>query len=242
MAGTALETRSRNGEARARSQQRVPRVGVVNLEYLVEKGVRAVLGDAGMDVVVLGLDQEDPLGQIERAGVDAVLVALPSAPTFAGDVGELVRSVRRSLPHVGVVVLARQMRRDEALDLLQGGPGGVAYLHVTALRPDPDLAGVVEQVVAGRTVVDPSMLEGLLREPSRQRDPTLDDLTPRERQVMQLMANGRTNEAIARELGISRRGVEKYVSHIFAWLQLDHEPDLNRRVTAVIRYLQRAAR
>ncbi|HEX2029001.1 MAG TPA: response regulator transcription factor [Nitriliruptorales bacterium] len=217
-------------------------MGVLNLEYLVEQGVRAVLGDAGVDVVVLGLDLDDLIGQIERSAVDAVLVALPSAPTFAGDPRKLIRSVRRSLPHLGVVVLARQLRREEALDLLQGGPGGIAYLQVSALRPDPDLAGVVEQVVAGHTVVDPTMMGRLLEEPSPQPDPTLEELTPRERQVMQLMATGRTNEAIARELGISRRGVEKYVSHIFAWLQLDHEPDLNRRVTAVIRYLQRAAR
>jgi DNA-binding NarL/FixJ family response regulator len=209
-------------------------------DYLVREGARAVL-DAVDGVEVLGT-AEGPDGLLELLAVhavDVVVLDIRMPPTFTTEGIELARRVRRDHPGTGIVVLSQHDDPEYALELLEGGSAGVAYLLKERLGDADRLLQAIEEVRAGGSMLDPKIVSALLEAQRRRTASRLAGLTPRELEVLRLMASGKGNAAIARDLCISDRSVEKHSNAIFRKLGLSEELDLNRRVAAVLFYLQR---
>jgi DNA-binding NarL/FixJ family response regulator len=209
-------------------------------DYLVREGARAVL-DAVDGVEVLGT-AEGPDGLLELLAVhpvDVVVLDIRMPPTFTTEGIELARRVRRDHPGTGIVVLSQHDDPEYALELLEGGSAGVAYLLKERLGDVDRLLQAIDEVRAGGSMLDPKIVSALLEAQRRRTASRLAGLTPRELEVLRLMASGKGNAAIARDLSISDRSVEKHSNAIFRKLGLSEELDLNRRVAAVLFYLQR---
>jgi DNA-binding NarL/FixJ family response regulator len=209
-------------------------------DYLVREGARAVL-DAVDGVEVLGT-AEGPDGLLELLAVhavDVVVLDIRMPPTFTTEGIELARRVRRDHPGTGIVVLSQHDDPEYALELLEGGSAGVAYLLKERLGDADRLLQAIDEVRAGGSMLDPKIVSALLEAQRRRTASRLAGLTPRELEVLRLMASGKGNAAIARDLCISDRSVEKHSNAIFRKLGLSEELDLNRRVAAVLFYLQR---
>ncbi|MEX1179104.1 MAG: response regulator transcription factor [Nitriliruptor sp.] len=209
-------------------------------DYLVREGARAVL-DAVDGVEVRGT-AEDPdglLALLARSPVDVVILDIRMPPTYTTEGIELARTVRRDHPGTGIVVLSQHADPEYALELLEDGSAGVAYLLKERLGDVDRLLQAIDEVCDGGSMLDPKIVSALLEAQRRRTASRLAGLTPRELEVLQLMASGRGNAAIARELEISDRSVEKHTNAIFRKLGLSAELDLNRRVAAVLFYLQR---
>jgi DNA-binding NarL/FixJ family response regulator len=143
--------------------------------------------------------------------------------------------VRRSHPQTGVLILSQYVEDRYAADLLEGGAGGVGYLLKDRIADVEQFLAAIERVAGGGTVIDPEVIAQLLVR--QQRDNPLDRLTPRETEVLALMAQGHTNAAIVERLDISHSAVEKHVRKVFAKLSLTHDDQHHRRVLAVLTYL-----
>jgi DNA-binding NarL/FixJ family response regulator len=209
-------------------------------DYLVREGARSVL-DAQDDLQVVGA-AGDPAGLVallERQPVDVVILDIRMPPTFTTEGIELARRVRRDHPGTGVVVLSQHADPEYALELLKDGSNGVAYLLKERLGDADRLLQAIDEVRDGGSMLDPKIVQALLEAQRRRTASKLAGLTPRELEVLQRMASGKGNAAIARELSISDRSVEKHTNAIFRKLGLSEELDLNRRVAAVLFYLQR---
>lgn len=210
-------------------------------DYLVREGARAVL-EAHPRVSVLGTagDGTALLALFETAFPDVVLLDIRMPPTFTTEGIELARRIRADHPSVGIVVLSQHADPEYALELLRDGSSGLAYLLKERLGDADRLVQAIEEVRDGGSMLDPRIVEGLLEAQRRRTASKLAGLTPRELEVLALMASGRGNAAIARELTITDRSVEKHSNAIFRKLGLGEEVELNRRVAAVLFYLQRA--
>jgi DNA-binding NarL/FixJ family response regulator len=214
---------------------------IVEDDYLVREGARAVL-DAHPRVRVLGT-AADPDGLTDllgRCDPDVVLLDIRMPPTFTTEGIDLARRIRVDRPGTGIVVLSQHDDPEYALELLKDGSDGVAYLLKERLGDAERLVQAIEQVRDGGSVLDPRIVTALLAAQRRRTASKLAGLTPRELEVLELMASGRGNAAIARELTITDRSVEKHTNAIFRKLGLAEEVDLNRRVAAVLFYLQRS--
>lgn len=211
-------------------------------DYLVREGARAVL-DAQPQVEVLGT-AGDPAGLLalfDDHRPDVALLDIRMPPTFTTEGIEIARHLRRAYPDTGIVVLSQHADPEYALELLKDGSDGVGYLLKERLGDADRLVQAVREVHAGGSALDPRIVEALLEAQHRRSASRLAGLTPRELEVIALMASGRGNAAIARELSITDRSVEKHSNAIFRKLGLAEEVDLNRRVAAVLFYLQRTA-
>lgn len=209
-------------------------------DYLVREGARSVL-DAVDGLSVLGTagDPTELLELLGAAPVDVVILDIRMPPTFTTEGIELARRIRVDHPGTGIVVLSQHSDPEYALELLQDGSNGVAYLLKERLGDADRLLQAIEEVRGGGSMLDPKIVSGLLEAQRRRTASRLAGLTPRELEVLQRMASGKGNAAIARELSISDRSVEKHSNAIFRKLGLSEELDLNRRVAAVLFYLQR---
>jgi DNA-binding NarL/FixJ family response regulator len=209
-------------------------------DYLVREGARAVL-DAHPRTEVLGTagDPDGLLKLLEHAVPDVVLLDIRMPPTFTTEGIELAHTIRRRAPRIGIVVLSQHADPEYALELLKDGSEGVAFLLKERLGDADRLVQAIEEVRDGGSILDPRIVEALLEAQRRRTASKLAGLTPRELEVLRLMASGRGNAAIGRELSITDRSVEKHTNAIFRKLGLSEEPDLNRRVAAVLFYLQR---
>ena len=209
-------------------------------DYLVREGARAVL-DAfeGLEVVATAGDATGLLELIEEHGVDVVVLDIRMPPTYTTEGIELAHQVRRRCPGVGIVVLSQHDDPEYALELLRDGSDGMAYLLKERLGDAERLVQAIEEVRARGSMLDPRIVEALLEAQRRRTASRLAGLTPREFEVLQRMASGRGNAAIARDLSITDRSVEKHTNAIFRKLGLSEELELNRRVAAVLFYLQR---
>ncbi|MTV25815.1 response regulator transcription factor [Nitriliruptoraceae bacterium ZYF776] len=209
-------------------------------DYLVREGARAVL-DAHPDLQVLGAagDPAELTELLAAQPVDVVILDIRMPPTYTTEGIDLARRVRRSHPGTGVVVLSQHADPEYALELLKDGSDGVAYLLKERLGDADRLLQAIEEVTTGGSMLDPRIVEALLEAQRRRTASRLAGLTPRELEVLELMASGRGNAAIARELSIADRSVEKHTNAIFRKLGLSEELELNRRVAAVLFYLQR---
>jgi DNA-binding NarL/FixJ family response regulator len=210
-------------------------------DYLVREGARAVL-DAHPRTEVLGTagDPDGLLKLLEHAVPDVVLLDIRMPPTFTTEGIELAHTIRRRAPRIGIVVLSQHADPEYALELLKDGSDGVAFLLKERLGDADRLVQAIEEVRDGGSILDPRIVEALLEAQRRRTASKLAGLTPRELEVLTLMASGKGNAAIARELTITDRSVEKHSNAIFRKLGLAEELELNRRVAAVLFYLQRS--
>jgi DNA-binding NarL/FixJ family response regulator len=193
-----------------------------------------LLEEAGCSVVEAVGDAAHLIAAARRHRPDVAVVDVRMPPTFTDEGLRAALTIRAEVPETGVLVLSQYVEESYAADLLADGRGGVGYLLKDRVAALTDLGDALERVAAGGTVLDPEVVAQLFAR--RRRDP-LDTLSPRERDVLGLMAEGRTNSAIARRLGISDGAVEKHISAIFAKLALPPSDDDHRRVLAVLAYL-----
>ena len=146
--------------------------------------------------------------------------------------------IRKKHPQVGVVVLSQHADEAYAFQLLKDGTAGLAYLLKERVGDTDELLRALRETIAGRSVIDPAVVEALLASRSRQAHSRLSALTPRETDVLREMAQGKTNAAVAESLSVSESAVEKYANAIFSKLGLSEEPQVHRRVAAVLAFLR----
>lgn len=213
------------------------RVLVAEDNVLLRDGLVRLL-DAAPDLEPAGAcgSLDELLAQAEELKPDVVLTDIRMPPTGTDEGIRAANALRLSQPHVGVVVLSQFASPAYALALLDSGSEGRAYLLKDRVADVDDLLAAVRAVAAGRSVIDPKVVEELVSARKATRSP-LDHLTPREREILAEMATGKSNAAIAATLVLSERAVEKHINSIFSKLHLAEEPDVNRRVKAVLLYL-----
>ena len=212
------------------------RVVVVEDSVLLRAGLVRLLADGGADVVGEAGDAEVAISLVDAARPDVVVMDVRMPPTHTDEGIRAALHIRRSIPGVAVLVLSQYVEQHYATELLAGDTAGVGYLLKDRVANVEEFVDAVRRVAAGGTALDPEVVSHLLSR-SRRRQP-LDSLTPRETEVLRLMAEGRSNGAIARELVVSDGAVEKHVSSIFTKLDLVPADSDHRRVLAVLRYLE----
>jgi DNA-binding NarL/FixJ family response regulator len=211
------------------------RVVIADDSVLLRAGLVRILQDAGFDVVAEASNAEDLLRKV-RAHRPAVAVTDIRMPPTQTDEGlRAAQQIRREMPEVGVLVLSQYIDEGYAVELLQGSAEGIGYLLKDRVSDVSAFTDALRRVGEGGSALDPEVVSQLLGR-RRANDP-LDRLTPRERQVLGHMAEGRSNAAIARELVVTDRAIEKHVTSIFSKLGLSSVEDGHRRVLAVLAYL-----
>jgi len=214
------------------------RVLIAEDNYLVREGTRRLLEDSGeIEVVAAVGTAEELLDAVERLRPDAVVTDIRMPPGHDMEGIEAAHRIRASHPQVGVVVLSQHADEGYAFELLKDGTGGLAYLLKERLGDLEDLVRALRETVAGRSVIDPVVVEALLARRSRLATSPLSHLTPREMDVLREMVQGKTNAAVAAALSVSESAVEKYGNAIFSKLGLSEEKLVHRRVAAVLAYL-----
>lgn len=211
------------------------RVVLAEDSVLLREGLVRLLTEAGADVVEAVGDGESLVRSVTEHRPDVAVVDVRMPPSHTDEGLRAALMARRNVPGVGILVLSQYVEESYAADLLADSTGGVGYLLKDRVSALADLSDALERIVAGGTVLDPEVVAQLFAR--RRRDP-LDELTPRERDVLELMAEGRTNAAIARTLVVSDGAVEKHISSIFAKLGLPPSDDNHRRVLAVLAWLR----
>lgn len=217
------------------------RVLVCDDDYLVREGARAVLEDIGGLTVTATASEPDELRTAWSANrPDVVLLDIRMPPTYTSEGIDLAHELREQDPTVGIVVLSQHDDPEYALELLGEGSEGLAYLLKERLGDADHLLAAISEVRGGGSVLDPKIVDSLLEAQHRRSVSRLAGLTPRELDVLALMAAGKGNGAIGRDLDISERSVEKHINAIFRKLGLREDLEMNRRVAAVLFFLQRA--
>jgi len=209
------------------------RAVVVDDAVLLREGLTRVLDEAGIDVVGQYGDADAFLATLPHGAPDVVVMDVRMPPTFSDEGVRAAVEARRLAPGIGVLLLSQYVEATYAEDVLASGTTGIGYLLKDRVTRLEEIDDAVRRVAAGGTVLDPEVVTQLMQ---RRQDP-LAALTPRERAVLGLMAEGRTNAAIARALVIGTGAVEKHVSNIFAKLGLEDTGEDHRRVLAVLAYL-----
>jgi DNA-binding NarL/FixJ family response regulator len=207
---------------------------------LFREGLRRLLEDRGHEVAATVAGPGELLAAVAQHRPDAVIADVRMPPTFTDEGLRAAIALRRDHPATGVLVLSQYIETRYAARLLAGGAAGVGYLLKDRVADVADFAAALARVAAGGTALDPEVVSQLLgtRLGARSREAGgLSSLTGRERQVLSLMAEGRSNAAIAGELVVSPGAVEKHVAGIFAKLGLPPSDNDNRRVLAVLRFL-----
>jgi DNA-binding NarL/FixJ family response regulator len=206
--------------------------------FLVREGISALLAEADDIELVETVAAPDALLRAVAAHrPDAVLTDIRMPPTFTSEGIDAAKRIRAEHPSTGVVVLSQYVEEDYVFDLLSEGVAGLGYLLKERVSQLDEVVRALHDVARGGSVLDPKVIEGLLtRKAQESRSPLL-GLTDREREVLQEMAAGRSNAATSKALFMSERAVEKHISAIFQKLGLTDESDVNRRVMAVLAFL-----
>jgi DNA-binding NarL/FixJ family response regulator len=212
------------------------RVAIAEDGVLLREGLTRLLGEAGFEVVAQCGDADELLLKVRSNSLDAVIVDIRLPPTHSDEGLRAAIEIRERHPSVGVLVLSQYVELGLAMKLLADSAEGVGYLLKDRISDVDDFISAVRRVAEGGFAIDPIIVSTLL---SRQRsDDPLELLTPREREVLVLMAEGSSNQGIADKLVITTRAVEKYVSSIFGKLGLPSTGSESRRVLAVLAFLR----
>ena len=203
---------------------------------LLREGVERVLGDAGIEVAGACETAEELLHTVRSESPDIAIVDIRLPPTHSDEGMEAALEIRASHPDVGVLVLSQYVEVGLAMKLLAESAKGAGYLLKDRISDVKDFVAAVQRVANGGSAIDPIIVSTLLAK--HRNDDVLTALTPREREVLELMAEGRSNQGIADKLVITIRSVEKYVSSIFDKLGLPSGGSDSRRVLAVLLYLR----
>ncbi|HYY21699.1 MAG TPA: response regulator transcription factor [Thermoleophilaceae bacterium] len=212
------------------------RVVVADDSVLLREGIARLLEERGFDVVGQAGDAEDLVRKVAAHKPDVAVVDIRMPPTHTDDGLRAAREIGRRHPGTAVLVLSQYLDEDYALELVGRPSGGVGYLLKDRVADIEPFADAVRRVAAGGQALDPELLSELVGRV--QRDDPLDVLTAREREVLELMAEGRSNQAIGERLVITERAVEKHATRIFGKLGLSPAPDHHRRVLAVLAFLR----
>jgi DNA-binding NarL/FixJ family response regulator len=212
------------------------RVVIAEDEALMRTGLELVLEKGGLEVVGEAVDAAELLELTDRCLPDVVITDIRMPPTRTDEGLRAALSIRRAHPGVGVLVLSQHVQRKYAVQLVGARTGGVGYLLKQRIADVEEFSRDVRRVGDGGTVLDPEVVAMLVARSRRDRH-ALDRLTARQIEVLGLMAQGRSNAAIARQLDISDKAVVFHVSHIYDQLDLPASDDDHRRVLAVVRYL-----
>lgn len=212
------------------------RVLVAEDQALLRQGIVRLLEDLGFDVVAQAADAPDLVRKARGHRPDVVVVDVQMPPDLTDDGLRAAQELRREHPGMGVLVLSQYLEERYALDLVGDDPRGVGYLLKDRVADADTLAEALRRVASGGSVLDPEVVSRMVGR--RRSDSRLDDLTPREREVLAQMAEGKSNHGIAAALGVTPAAIEKHVTGIFNKLELGHEPTEHRRVMAVLTQLR----
>lgn len=217
--------------------QPVPlRVVIAEDQVLLREGIVRLLGEAGFDVVAQAADADDLGRKVSAHRPDVAIIDIQMPPTNTDDGLRAAMHIRATQPEVGVLVLSQFVEEAYALDLIGDDAAGVGYLLKDRVADVAAFTDAILRVSRGGSALDPEVVAQMLGRPRRQ-DP-LANLSPREREVLTLMAEGRTNRAIADKLVISVHAVEKHVTSIFSKLGLPPTAEDHRRVLAVLTFMR----
>ena len=212
------------------------RVVLADDSILLREGTARLLAEAGFDVVGQAGDADDLLLKVRSYSPDVAIVDIRMPPTHTDEGVQAAKRIREQYPDVGVLVLSQYVEGEYALELIADSAEGVGYLLKDRVADLTDFAAAVRRVAEGGSALDPEIVARLVGR--RRRDNPIDTLTPREREVLALMAEGLSNAAIASRLVVTDRAVEKHVTSIFSKLRLSSDGDAHRRVLAVLAFLQ----
>ncbi|HSD49641.1 MAG TPA: response regulator transcription factor [Actinomycetota bacterium] len=207
--------------------------------YLVREGTAALLTNSPeIDLVGTATDFEELLLAVDELRPDAVLTDIRMPPTNSTEGIDAARKIRGEHPEIGVVVLSQFAEEEYAYELLKDGAAGVGYLLKERVADVTELVRALSEVAGGGSVLDPKVVEALVSAKERMAHSPLAQLTDREREVLEHMAQGQNNAAIAKSLFLTERAVEKHINSLFHKLALSEEPEVHRRVMAVLAFLR----
>jgi DNA-binding NarL/FixJ family response regulator len=209
------------------------RVVIAEDSVLLREGLARLLGEVGIDVVGQCANGEDLLREVSGLEPDVAIVDMRMPPTQRDEGARAAREIRARHPSVGVLVLSQYVEAELVTDLLAESAVGIGYLLKERVGDVPEFVAAVRRVAAGGTALDPAVVSQLLG----RREDRLAALTPREREVLELMAQGRSNQGISERLGISERAVQKHAASIFEKLGVATGGEDHRRVLAVLAFL-----
>jgi DNA-binding NarL/FixJ family response regulator len=212
------------------------RVVIADDAVILREGLARLLQEAGFTVVGLAADADELFSLVEEMRPDVAIVDIRMPPTHTDEGLVAAKEIRSRWPDTGIVILSQHVQPAYAVELLSAGTEGIGYLLKDRVSRLDELAASIRTVANGGSVLDPAVVSQLVQQ-RRRRDDPLERLTDREREVLTLMAEGRTNRAIGERLFISEHTVEKHVRNIFATLQLPATTDDHRRVLAVVTFL-----
>ncbi len=214
------------------------RVVLADDNYLVREGITALLAEVEeIELVASVADPQSLLKSVREHQPDAVLTDIRMPPTHTTEGIDAAKQIRAEHPSIGVVVLSQYVEEDYALALLADGVAGLGYLLKERVSDVTELVRALNDVARGGSALDPKVVEGLMMRRSVEASSPLQGLTDKERAVLEQMASGRTNASIAQTLYMSERSVEKHISAVFLKLGLDDEGESNRRVMAVLAFV-----
>ena len=212
------------------------RVVLAEDSVLLREGVARLLEDQGFEIVAQTGTAEDLMLKVRSYSPNVVIVDIRMPPTHTDEGLRAAQEIRATHPEVGVLVLSQYVEPTYAMELLAESAEGVGYLLKDRVSNVEEFAAAVRRVGEGGSALDPAIVSQLVGR--RRRDDPIDQLTPREREVLEHMAQGRSNQGIANELVVTERAVEKHVTSIFGKLRLPHASEDHRRVLAVLTYLR----
>jgi DNA-binding NarL/FixJ family response regulator len=207
--------------------------------YLVREGTVALLSSVDdVEVVGTAAAYDELIAAVETGAPDAVLTDIRMPPTGTDEGIRAAKAIRASHPRVGVVVLSQFTDEEYAYELLKDGAEGLGYLLKERVADVDEVVRALNEVARGGSVLDPKVVESLVAAKDRMAHSPLASLTDREREVLGHMAQGQNNAAIAKSLFLTERAVEKHINSLFHKLDLTEEPDVHRRVMAVLAFLR----
>lgn len=217
------------------------RVVIAEDQFLLREGTRRLLEEAGLKVVGVAADYASVLEETRRHHPEVVLMDIRMPPTNTMEGIKAAHLIKAEWPDIGVVVLSQHDDESYVWALLKEGVAGYGYLHKVRVGDVAQLVRALHEVATGGSVLDPRIVERLLDLRSRKPGSALGRLTQAEMEVLRLMAEGKNNARLSQELNVSLGTVEKRIAAVFSKLGLSEEPDLNRRVAAVLIYLKESA-